>query len=265
MDVELARLIVRHRHVAPMLSALLGGIDAAVRISDGDGAVLLERGAEWLGGERFPILVEGRTVGWVEGDRSARAVASVLSYAAAREADKRSLAREALDRYRELNLVYELADTLGGRLEVAGVVAAAVAEVARLPGGGTPFVLLAPDGDVRGAPLVAPDGVPPGAIERGRVGEGAVGSAAYGGEAEIVNDVASDRRAGTERELGVASLVVAPLRARDTTIGVIGTATSEPHEFRAGDLKVLSAIAALTGPAVEQARAHEASLRARAR
>ena len=263
MDVDLARLIVRHRHVAPMLSALLGGIDAAVRISDGGGTTILERGAERIGEERFPIVVEARTVGWVEGDRTARAVASVLSYAAAREADKRSLAQEALERYRELNLVYELADTLGGRLQVAGVVDAAVSEIGRLPGGGTPFVLLAPEGDARGAPLVAADGTPPDAIASGRVGEGVVGSAAYAGEAEIVNDVAADQRAGPERDLGIASILVAPLRAGDETVGVIGTATSEPHEFRAGDLKVLSAVAALTGPAIEQARAHEATSRAR--
>jgi hypothetical protein len=262
MDVELARLIVRHRHVAPMLSALLGGIDAAVRISDAEGTVILERGAERIGRERLPIVVEGRTVGWVEGDRTARAVASVLAYAAAREADKRSLAQEALDRYRELNLVYDLADRLAGRFDVAGVVDAALAEVGRLPGGGRPFLVLAPDGDARGAALVAADGADRGLVAGGRVGEGVVGAVAYGGEAEIVNDAAADPRAVAERSRGVASLIAAPLRAADATIGVVGVATSEPHEFRAGDLKVLTAIAALIGPAIERARANEAARRA---
>ncbi|MDQ3128430.1 MAG: hypothetical protein M3Q66_08265, partial [Chloroflexota bacterium] len=120
-EPDLARLIVRHRHVAPMLSALLSGTNAGVRISDVDGAVILEREANGIGFERFPIAVEGRTVGWVEGDRVGRAIASVLSYAVAREGDKRSLAREALDRYRELNLVYDLAERLSGDLAVAGV------------------------------------------------------------------------------------------------------------------------------------------------
>lgn len=263
MEVDLGRLIVRHRHVAPMLSSLLGGIDAAVRISDADGTVLLERGGERVGSERFAIAVEGRTVGWVEGDRTARAVASVLSYAAAREADKRTLAQEALDRYRELNLVYDLADRLAGRFDVAGVLEAALAEIGRLPGGGTPFVLLAPDGDRRGVALVPPDGAAGGTVGSGRVGEGVIGSVAYGGEAEIVNDTAADPRAEPERARGIASLIVAPLRAADTTTGVIGASTGEPHEFRAGDLKVLTAVAALTGPAIEQARTHEASLRAR--
>ena len=40
---ELRRLIVRHRHVAPMVSALLAGTDAAVTIRDAEGEVVLER------------------------------------------------------------------------------------------------------------------------------------------------------------------------------------------------------------------------------
>src|SRR3954452_19560006 len=121
MEQDLARLIVRHRHVAPMLSALLTGTNAGVRISDAAGTVILEREGSGIGFERFAITLDGRTVGWVEGDRTGRAIAAALSYAVAREGDKRSLAREALDRYRELNLVYGLADRLSGELDPAAV------------------------------------------------------------------------------------------------------------------------------------------------
>ena len=255
MEFDLARLILRHRHVAPMLSALFGGTDAAVRILDADEAVLLERKPTDIGQERFPITVEGVTVGWVEGDRTARAIASVVSYAAAREADKRSLAREALERYRELNLVYDLAESLGGLTDVRAVADAALAEVSRLAGGGRGFILLA---DPLSGRLTPPDGV-----ERGPIvaADGGVVRAIARGESEIVNDLAADDRA-TAAERGFAALLGAPLRARGEAIGVIGAASVEPHEFRSGDLKVLAAIAALTGPAIDQARGREAALRA---
>jgi len=101
---ELRRLIVRHRHVAPMLSVLLDGTDARVTITDVDGQVILDRqtGAAPADAptERHAIVIEGATVGWVEGPRPAGSIAAVLAYAGARETDKRSLAREALDRYR---------------------------------------------------------------------------------------------------------------------------------------------------------------------
>jgi hypothetical protein len=240
---ELKRLIVRHRHVAPMLSVLLAATDARVTITDANGDLLLDRqaGGSVEGAERHPIRVEAATVGWVAGPRPASAVAAVLSYAASREADKRALAREALDRYRELNLIYELAETIGATLEVGAVLDVAVAEASRLPSGGTGFAVL------RDGP------------EADRLRGGILGSILEG-DPEIVNDVARDPRvSATER--GLASLVAAPLRVRGERIGVIGTASTEPVEYHASDLKVLTSIAALAAPTLDQAAAHEAALR----
>jgi len=242
---ELRRLIVRHRHVAPMLSVLLAGTDARLTITDNDGGMVLDR---QVGGappdapvERHPITVEGRTVGWVEGPKPAGSVAAVLSYAVARETDKRALAHEALDRYRELSLIYDLSETIGATLEVDAVAAVALEEASRLPSGGEGFIVL------RDRP------------DRARLDGGILG-AILAGEAEIVNDVAGDPRTGaTER--GLASLVAAPLKVRGDRIGVIGTASTTPVEYRASDLKVIIAIASLAAPTLAQAAAHEAALR----
>ena len=73
---------------------------------------------------------------------AAVSIAAVLAYAGARETDKRSLAREALDRYRELNLIYDLADQIGAVLETDAIAGVAIAEASRLPSGGTGFLLL---------------------------------------------------------------------------------------------------------------------------
>ncbi|MEX1173074.1 MAG: GAF domain-containing protein [Chloroflexota bacterium] len=243
---ELRRLVVRHRHVAPMLSVLLASTNARVRITDEAGDEILDRKTGSAPAdapvERHPIKVEGATVGWVEGPRPAGAIAAVLSYACARETDKRALAREALDRYRELNLIYDLAEQIGATLEVAAVAAVAVEEAGRLPSGGEGFIVLAdgPDAD--------------------RLQAGILG-AIFAGEAEIVNDVVSDPRA-TATERGLASLVAAPLRVRGERLGVIGTRSASPIEFHASDLKVLIAIASLAAPTLDQARTHEAVLSA---
>jgi GAF domain-containing protein len=241
---ELRRLIVRHRHVAPMLSLLLAGTNARVTITDAEGNVVLDRQVGDTPAdapvERHPITVESATVGWVEGPRPSAAIAAVLSYACARETDKRALAREALDRYRELNLIYDLAESIGATLEVDAVAAVAVEEASRLPSGGEGFIVMrdGPDAD--------------------RLDGGILG-AAFHGDGEIVNDIAGDPRAG-EAERGTASLVVVPLRVRDDRIGVIGTASSSRVEYHASDLKVLTAIASLAAPALVQAALHEAAL-----
>jgi putative methionine-R-sulfoxide reductase with GAF domain len=249
MEPDLARLIVRHRHVAPMLSALLTGMNAGVRISDPDGVVIVEREGPGIGFEKFPITVDGRTVGWVEGDRAGRAIAAVLSYAIAREADKRSLAREALDRYRELNLVYELADRLSGELDLASVARTLVEEASRLPAGGAGFLVIG-DG---GGELRGPSGADSGPLTRATVGQGIVGNVAASAVAEEVNDVAADPRA-TAGERAFAALIAAPVVSRGRTLGVLGAASRTPVEYQAADLKLLAAIAAIAGPALAQVR-----------
>ena len=251
MEPDLARLVVRHRHVAPMLSALLTGTNAWCRISDANGTVIIEREGPGIGFEKFPITVEGRTVGWVEGDRAGRAIAAVLSYAVAREADKRSLAREALDRYRELSLVYELADQLSGELDLEAIGRIAVGEASKLPAGGNGFLLVG-DGELR---AVGGGGGPDSAtLSGGTPGAGIVGAVAASAVAEEVNDVAGDPRA-TDDERAFASLIAAPVVARGRTLGVLGAASPTPVEYQAADLKLLAAIAAIVGPAVAQARA----------
>ena len=259
---ELRRLIVRHRHVAPMLSALLAATDARVHITDAEGETVLDRdsrsNADDTPVERHPIVVEGEAIGWVEGPRPAGAIASVLSYACSRETDKRSLASEALDRYRELNLIYDLADRIAAAPHLADIAAVAVDEAGRLPTGGTGFLLL--ESPTPGRLTPHPLGEGPALFPEQSATDGLLG-AAYAGDPEIVNDVAADPRAvATDRV--AASLIVAPLKVEGARLGVIGTASKEPVLFQAGDLKVLTAIAALTAPFVSQAHRYESATRA---
>ena len=122
------------------------------------------------------------------------------------------------------------------------------------------FLLLASPESGR---LSTPDGVPVGPLNHIGIGEGIVGGLGSG-EPAIVNDVGADPRSSPV-ERGLGSLIVAPLRERGIAIGAIGAATEEPHEYEAGDLKVLTAIASLTGPAIAQARSAELDPRVAAR
>jgi hypothetical protein len=254
---ELGRLIVRHRHVAPMVSALLAGMDAAITIRDASGEAIIERGApdgSHASGATgsHEIAVDGDVLGWVEGGRPARGVAAVLAYAAARERDKRSLANEALERYRELSLIYDLAAVIGGHDDLEPIVETAVTELSRLPHDARGFLLLADDGDeprtLRPAPGADGAGSP---VDGALAGVGVVGAVVATGVPELLEEAGADPRA-TDAERAGGSLVAVPLRAGDRTIGVLG-ATATGGVFRAADLKVVTAIAALAGPAIGRA------------
>ena len=243
---ELRRLILRDHHVAPMVSALLAGTDAAVTIRDAHGATILERAGAGSGEGHHEVSVDGETLGWVEGGRMARGVAAVLAYAAAREHEKRSLAGEALERYHELSLIYDLAAEIGRHSDVTAIAETAVNELSRLPNDARGFLLLlGSDGMLHppaGIDLIGS------AISGGRSGEGIVGAVVASGSAEVVEDPSADPRA-TGAEIEAGALVAVALRAEDRTIGVLG-ATGTGGSFRAADLKVVTAIAALAGPAI---------------
>lgn len=242
-----------------MLSALLAGTQATIVLRDPEGAVVLHREgrepAEPVQGP-FPIVGDGRTIGTVEGGPLARSFASVLSYAVSRELDKRALAREALDRYRELNLIYELAASIGSELSIEAIARSAIAEASRIPAGGSGFLLLLDPGSAR---LAAPEGLD-GPFPEARFGEGVLGRVAASGVAELVNVPATDATA-TPVERSFAGILCAPMQAHDHLIGVLGTAATETVEYRAGDLKVIEAIAALAAPAIDHAQLHESALR----
>lgn len=247
---ELRRLIVRHRHVAPMVSALLAGLDEAVIVRDDAGEVIIDRAGAGGGPNHHDVVVEGEVLGRVEGGRTARGVAAVLSYAAARERDKRSLANEALERYRELSLIYDLSAAIGIHTRLEPIVETAVDELGRLPNDAIGFLLL---GDADGTLLPPPGMEPSGPIDRVTPGTGIAGAVAATGIAELVERTMDDPRA-TAAERSVGTLVVAPLRSGDRTIGVLG-AGGHGGVFRAADLKVVTAIAALAGPAIARALA----------
>ena len=259
MASDLERLVVRHRHVAPMLSALLAGTQATVVLRDADGNVVLHReGREAADPPQgpFPIVGDGRTIGTAEGGALARSVATVLSYAVSRELDKRALAREALDRYRELNLIYELAASVGAELSVDAVARSAVDEAGRIPAGGEGFLLLL---DPATGDLARPDGAT-GPLARAQLGVGILGRVAASGLAELVNVPATDGDA-TAEERSFAAILCAPMQAHGRSIGVLGAASRDAVEYRAGDLKVIGAIAALAAPAIDHAQVHEAAVR----
>jgi GAF domain-containing protein len=191
----------------------------------------------------------------------------LLTWAGARDAERVSLASEALDRYRELNLLYELAEQAVSLASTA-IVDVAAAQLARVARRGVGSVLLtdAETGRVVPARPATGDTVASGVPARGfPLGEGIVGAVAAGQDGEIVNDTSSDARASAdERPLG--AMMLSPLRSGGRVLGVLMVTASAGIEFTAGEHRMLSAVAALIAPALTTALEHEQTVKsARAR
>jgi hypothetical protein len=66
----------------------------------------------------YPVSVAGETIGWVSGDEKVAAIASLLSYQAETEFEKRSLAAETLNKYKEISLLYDMVEQVLSCLDI---------------------------------------------------------------------------------------------------------------------------------------------------
>jgi serine phosphatase RsbU (regulator of sigma subunit) len=231
------------------VAVLVGAMGDALGIEDASGQLLV--GTLSAGPSRVPVTLEDATLGWVTGPPAlAVAAACLLTHLVAKESERRALAGEVLHLYREVHLIEHLSEQLAAMLDLSAVGQSALDQARRLIAGTHGGVLVREEsggplrsvasfgasGDGQAAPLVPSSRFAASVVERGI--------------AEIVNDCAADPRA-LDAELSLRSLICAPLRAKQRTVGVIALANTLGIPYSAADLKLLNTIALQTAAAIE--------------
>lgn len=213
----------------------------------------------WLNHENcpnFPIQMYGKTIGWVTGEqKGAFFLSTLLSFLANEEYEKKSLGREALERYKEVNLLYDIADKLAANLNIEEVAKLVTTETQRIINADFIHVLLVsekkdhvsviatyPDEREKGScyPLIV------------RIALAVLDS----GKAEIIDDFSATHRFNTTTS-NIGSLVCVPLKIKDRMIGAICVSSLQSSRYTAGDLKLLSAIALHAALSIENAKLYE--------
>jgi transcriptional regulator with GAF, ATPase, and Fis domain len=209
--------------------------------------------------ERYPVLCEGETVGWVLGGDHAALIANLLTHLVAREAEKEALLEEVLDLYRQINLLFNLSEKLATSLVPATVASLTLAEASRLIQATGGAVLLRGEGtDLHQAAATIGHGIE--AQTSLKPDDGIVGAAAASARAEIINDVRLDSRY-VEDQAPIRSLICAPLKPKNNAIGALVLISEAPVTYTAADLKLLNTLASQAAPAIENALLHEKMLR----
>jgi len=213
----------------------------------------------------MPILADEQLIGVLVGsppsapglDDALRGVHLVLSLLVAQAVERKALAQELLDRYREINLLYRLHETIGTYIDLNDVAVHALAESVRIvkADGGVLFLCDETTGALRrltardAPPSLCPDhGIPQWVAQQGRPA--------------IVNDVNDDPRhtgegdpTGPAKNPALRSLLCAPLKVRDQVLGVLCLCNKRGGGiFTAGDEKLLMALASQTAVAIENAQ-----------
>lgn len=230
----------------------------ALHIEDANGRVLIAQGeteAE-TEAEATPLQYTAQVVGQVRGD--ATLLLPLLQALVRQEGEKRELAAEVLDKYRELSALYEVARRLTSLTQVADVVRVASEETQRvLKSGGSVYVLR----QTSDPAIYSPGKPDSGDALRVQLGSGLLGDLIEQRRAEVVNRVTEDPRAEAT-DLRFAALLAAPLETHEGVLGLLLVGSDETDVFSAGDLKLLMAIASQTAPILDNAIRYEQALQA---
>jgi adenylate cyclase len=209
---------------------------------------------------KIPVMLEDRILGWVIGNEQVEQVANFLSYLANREFEQKTLAADALDKYREINLLYTIASKMSNCLDVKAIGALVLEEASRLISSTSASVMLHnPQTDcleivsARGTAehvhsLQVPANV------------GIAGYVFTTGIAELVNDAEQDPRY-VVNENDCYAIICAPILTKDRTIGVVNISNSKLVSYTSQDLKLFTAIVTQASGAIENAILHKSKLR----
>ncbi|MFN6562702.1 MAG: ATP-binding protein [Nostoc sp. ChiSLP01] len=251
------RKILNKEELPSILRDLVHQLNIAIDIELVDGTKLISIGEQILE-NRYPIEVSGEIVGWVVGDKQATLVASLLSFLAKQETEKKILAKELLERYQEIDLFEDISTQLTTSLDRRQIAQLVLQEMSQLIESSAGMILLL-NPESADFETIAEFG----AFFRDKQpkpGQGIIGSIVQSGRAELINDVQADCRLWGEKNIN--ALICVPLRAKERVIGAIAIGTDKAYSYKAEHLKLVSIFASQTAIAIEKALLYEQSTQA---
>lgn len=247
--VSLKSLLRAKSSDAVVVASLMAALDGPLTIEDASGNCLM--GPPANGTARVPVVSEGLALGCVAGPASsAQALGSLLARLAAKEVERHALGAEVLHLYREIHLIDQLSEDLTALLDVSAVGKSALTQARRLIAASSGGILVRDKGDhaLRYCASFGEESALPAA------GSENVLTVLERGVAEIVNvaEMMSASASGSGGPVpGRCSLLFAPLRAKQRTVGLIILMNDAGDPYSAGDLKLLNTIALQTAAAIE--------------
>ncbi|BAY13648.1 serine phosphatase [Calothrix sp. NIES-2098] len=253
IQISLKKLLAKET-VAAIVKSTINILDRPTAILDSSGKLLL---GEISANSTFsyPVEVREELIGAVNGSENAAMVASLLVHLANQEIEKKSLASELLDKYREISLLYNLSEELSGSLDIQHIAKLVFEEAQKLIEA-TDGSLILLNQDTKYLDVVFTFGTRYQPQKSVKSEEDIVGSVVHTGRAEIVNNVLSDPRY-LERETPINSLICAPLKIRNEVIGAIELSSKKFLEYTSEDLKLLTTLASQAAAAIENAIRHK--------
>lgn len=251
------RKMLNKKELPSLLNNLVHQFNIAVDVELIDGTKLISIG-ERTKENRYPVEVSGEIIGWVVGGEQAIILATLLSFLAKQEAEKKVLAKELLERYQEIDLFEDISTQLTTSLDTRQIAQLVLQELSQLIESSAGMILLLSP-DVTAFEIIAEFGV---FFDDSQPepGKGIIGNIVQSNRAELVNDVQADPRLNGQKN--VSAMICVPLRAKERVLGAIAIGTSKSDSYKAEHLKLVSIFASQTAIAIDKALLYEQSTQA---
>lgn len=247
---RILKRLLRQPAVSRLVSEQIQRLGGLIAVTSPDGDVLTGNPAAPTTPTQ-DISLDGTVLGQVRG-KGGELLADILTTLVAQDFEKRALATESLERYRELTVLYEVPEKIIGSPDASAVASLICNEAARYLSCDSATVLLLNEetGRLEIVASVGPAFHSRAALD---VEDDLLAAIIRSGIGEIVNDVRADPRTWTARNT-LQSVVCSPLRSKLKVLGVVVAGDVSPRHFNAADLQILNAMAAQAGTAIEAVR-----------
>jgi len=197
----------------------------------------------------WPIMHGERELGILFGEPKAELLVSLFRNQIAHEHEKRQLGSETLDKYREINMLYDLSEKVGACTDRYALGQLITQEAGRFFKADHITLMLFNEERTH-LEILERVGNEYEGIDSLPAEEGFVGSIALSGKAEINNHIQKDPRYKRSTH-PIYSTICAPLKNKEEPLGVLQLSTDEIHRYTAGDLKLLTTLTYQSAAAVE--------------
>ena len=257
MPIRLKKLIAK-KEVLSLVEEMMSFVETPICIEDADGRLLLGQNGT-TSSHHYPIVLSGKEIGWVRGNEKASFVASTIAYFAKLELERKSLANETLEKYKEINLLYQISGKLGACLNFQDVGKLVLEEASRLieATSGSLMLINESSGLFEIISAFGPEAEHKVPIGRGK---GVAGRVVLTETAEVINDVRSDSRF-IPGEQPITALICAPLKTQERVLGVINISNSNSIQYTAAELKLVTTLASQAAAAIDNVRLHDYKLK----
>jgi len=233
------------RHGVEAIEKIISDLDISIGVYDEDGRFIWGEDLKDTYASASPIKEDDKIVGLVYSKKYAKAVATLLSYLLRSEIEKKYLAHDLLEKYKEINLLYKIAENINAAVDVKETAHFIIGEAINFIKT-THASLMLLDDESHELNVVASYGLRPEISDQNLDINQIIQDVLKEGKPQVVNDVVHNGHR--------FSFMCAPLKTRDKIIGVMNISHENKVHYTAEDLKFFTTLASQGAMVIENAR-----------